>query len=89
MQVNAGELAGMTHVYSFSDGIPLLDLLVVALRVNESQSVKVGHSHCHSRLHVLIKAGMLIMAAISMCMRMQLMKGLPSESAPVPPPWPL
>ena len=44
LQVDAEALVGMTHVYSFSDGIPEKDLKVVALRVNESKSVKVGGS---------------------------------------------
>jgi succinyl-CoA synthetase alpha subunit len=44
LQVDAEALVGMTHVYSFSDGIPEQDLMVVALRVNENKSVKVGGS---------------------------------------------
>lgn len=44
LQVDAQALTGMTHVYSFCDGITDQDLMVVALRVNQSDSVKVGAS---------------------------------------------
>ena len=42
LQVDPKALVGMTHVFTFSDGITYEDLMVVALLVNESEHVKVG-----------------------------------------------
>ena len=45
LQVAAEALVDLTHMYTFCEAISDKDLMVVALRVNESKSMKVSGSH--------------------------------------------